>query len=120
MFAKNLKPSTSRTCESNKLQKTGGGGKGGGNIGSGEDKPWKNDYSVWVPKKARRAREIQALQLNYLQNTQPQVPTTPGTTMVTFAPGTQVMKLDSAGISNGKNNQSGGTPTIHEIMASQT
>eukprot|EP00957_Ditylum_brightwellii_P185170 14101216-Ditylum_brightwellii.AAC.1 len=40
--------------------------------------------------------------------------------MVTFAPGTQVMTLVSAGISNGENNQSGGTPMIHEIMASPT
>eukprot|EP00957_Ditylum_brightwellii_P028183 2128547-Ditylum_brightwellii.AAC.1 len=40
--------------------------------------------------------------------------------MVTFAPGTQVMTPVSAGISNGENNQSGGTPMIHEIMASQT
>eukprot|EP00957_Ditylum_brightwellii_P021987 1658391-Ditylum_brightwellii.AAC.1 len=40
--------------------------------------------------------------------------------MVTFAPGTQVMPPVLAGISNGENNQSGGTPTICEIMASQT
>eukprot|EP00957_Ditylum_brightwellii_P111451 8500814-Ditylum_brightwellii.AAC.1 len=40
--------------------------------------------------------------------------------MMTFAPGTPVMTLVSAGISNGENNQSGGTPTIHKIMASQT
>eukprot|EP00957_Ditylum_brightwellii_P075111 5707638-Ditylum_brightwellii.AAC.1 len=40
--------------------------------------------------------------------------------MVTFAPGTQVMTLVSAGISDGENNQSGGTPMIREIMASQT
>eukprot|EP00957_Ditylum_brightwellii_P120778 9212466-Ditylum_brightwellii.AAC.2 len=40
--------------------------------------------------------------------------------MVTFAPGTQVMTPVSADISNGENNQCGGTPTIHEIMASQT
>eukprot|EP00957_Ditylum_brightwellii_P084702 6440304-Ditylum_brightwellii.AAC.1 len=58
--------------------------------------------------------------MNYLQYTQPQVPTTPGTTMVTYAPGTQVMTLVLASISNGENSQSGGTPTIHEIMASQT
>eukprot|EP00957_Ditylum_brightwellii_P004375 331784-Ditylum_brightwellii.AAC.1 len=58
--------------------------------------------------------------MNSLQNNQPQVPTTPSTTMVTFTPCTQVMTPVSAGIRNGKNNQSGGTPTIYEIMASQT
>eukprot|EP00957_Ditylum_brightwellii_P113275 8637463-Ditylum_brightwellii.AAC.2 len=40
--------------------------------------------------------------------------------MVTFAPGTQVMTPVSASISNGENNQSGGTPTICEIMVSKT
>eukprot|EP00957_Ditylum_brightwellii_P016836 1268817-Ditylum_brightwellii.AAC.1 len=59
-----------------------------------------------VRAEARRARETQSLQMNFLQNTQPQVPTTLGTTMVTFAPGTQVMIPVSAGISNGENNQS--------------
>eukprot|EP00957_Ditylum_brightwellii_P028032 2116358-Ditylum_brightwellii.AAC.1 len=58
--------------------------------------------------------------MNSLQNTQPHMPTTPSTTMVTFAPGTQVMTLVSFGISNGENNQSGGAPAICEIMASQT
>eukprot|EP00957_Ditylum_brightwellii_P043911 3330478-Ditylum_brightwellii.AAC.1 len=58
--------------------------------------------------------------MNSLQNTQPQVPTIPSTTMVTFAPGTRVMTLVSAGISNGESNQSGGTPMICESMASQT
>eukprot|EP00957_Ditylum_brightwellii_P094326 7181854-Ditylum_brightwellii.AAC.1 len=72
------------------------GGKGGGYKGSGKVKPWKNDYSAWVPKnefyilsreerekqtkvraQARKARETQALQMNSLQNTQHQVPTTP-------------------------------------------
>eukprot|EP00957_Ditylum_brightwellii_P196580 14978194-Ditylum_brightwellii.AAC.1 len=57
--------------------------------------------------------------MNSLQNTQPKVPTTPGTTIVTFAPGTQAMTLVSAGISNEENNQSSKTPMIHEIMASQ-
>eukprot|EP00957_Ditylum_brightwellii_P043233 3276296-Ditylum_brightwellii.AAC.1 len=118
---------------------TWGGGKGGGDTDRGKDKPWKNDSSVWVPKnefynipreekekqikvraEAKRAREAQALQMDSLQNTQPQVPTAPGTTMVIFAPGTQVMTPVSAGISNGENNQSGWTPTICEIMASQT
>eukprot|EP00957_Ditylum_brightwellii_P181185 13801156-Ditylum_brightwellii.AAC.1 len=37
MFAENLKPSTSRTCGSNKLQKTGGSEKGGGDTGSGKE-----------------------------------------------------------------------------------
>ena len=47
-------------------------------------------------------------------------PTTPGTT-VTFVPGTQMMTPVPAGNnSNGENNQNGGTPTIREIMASQT
>eukprot|EP00957_Ditylum_brightwellii_P011899 896809-Ditylum_brightwellii.AAC.1 len=41
-FAENLKTSTSRTCESNKLQKTGGLEW----KGSGKDKPWKNDCSA--------------------------------------------------------------------------
>eukprot|EP00957_Ditylum_brightwellii_P092134 7014724-Ditylum_brightwellii.AAC.1 len=63
---------------------------------------------------AKRARKTQALQMNSLQNTQPQVPTTPSTTMVTYAPGTQVMAPVSAGISNGENSQSDGTPMIHE------
>eukprot|EP00957_Ditylum_brightwellii_P022430 1692433-Ditylum_brightwellii.AAC.1 len=54
-----------------------------------------------------------------LQYTQPQVPTNPGTTMVTYTPGTQVMTPVLAGISNGENNQSDGTPMICEIMASQ-
>eukprot|EP00957_Ditylum_brightwellii_P147466 11228940-Ditylum_brightwellii.AAC.1 len=58
--------------------------------------------------------------MNSLQNTQSQVPTTPITTMVTFVPGTQVMPLILAGVSNGENNQSGGNPMICEIMASQT
>eukprot|EP00957_Ditylum_brightwellii_P176803 13467403-Ditylum_brightwellii.AAC.1 len=73
-----------------------------------------------VRAEAKRTRKTQALQVNSLQQTQPQVPTTPGTTMVTFTPGTQVMAPVSAGISNRENNQSGVTPTIHEIMASQT
>eukprot|EP00957_Ditylum_brightwellii_P043890 3328923-Ditylum_brightwellii.AAC.1 len=58
--------------------------------------------------------------MNSLQHTQPQVSTTPGTTMVTCTPGAQVMSPVSVGISNGENNQSGGTPIIREIMASQT
>eukprot|EP00957_Ditylum_brightwellii_P093511 7121251-Ditylum_brightwellii.AAC.1 len=58
--------------------------------------------------------------MHSLQHTCPQVPTTPGTTMVTYTSGTQVMTPVSAGITNGENNQSGGTPTIHEMMASQT
>eukprot|EP00957_Ditylum_brightwellii_P013954 1052941-Ditylum_brightwellii.AAC.1 len=49
-FAENLKSSTSRTYESNKLQNTWRSGKGGGDTGSGTDKSWKNDYSAWVPK----------------------------------------------------------------------
>eukprot|EP00957_Ditylum_brightwellii_P087936 6696845-Ditylum_brightwellii.AAC.1 len=88
-FAENLKPGTSRTCESNKLQKTGGERDGG--KGSEKDKSWQNDYSAWVPKdefcklpreerekqmkvrvEAKRTRETQALQMNSLQNTQPQ------------------------------------------------
>eukprot|EP00957_Ditylum_brightwellii_P110902 8458892-Ditylum_brightwellii.AAC.1 len=67
-----------------------------------------------------KARETQALQIYFSQNTQPQGPTTPGTTMVEFAPGTQVLTPVSVGISNGENSQSGGTPTIHGIIASQT
>eukprot|EP00957_Ditylum_brightwellii_P044219 3355439-Ditylum_brightwellii.AAC.1 len=47
---KEFEDRTSRTYESNKLQKTGGGGKGGGDKGKGKDKPWKNDHSAWVPK----------------------------------------------------------------------
>eukprot|EP00957_Ditylum_brightwellii_P064301 4879378-Ditylum_brightwellii.AAC.1 len=116
-----------------------GGGKGGRDKGSGKDKHAKNDYSAWVPNdkfyklprkerekqikvrvEAKRARETQAIHVNSLQHTQPQVPTTPGTIMVTFALGTQVMKLVSADISNRENNQFGGTPIIHDIMASQT
>eukprot|EP00957_Ditylum_brightwellii_P105910 8077697-Ditylum_brightwellii.AAC.1 len=58
--------------------------------------------------------------MNSLQNTQSQVPTAPGSTMVLFALGTQVMIPISAGINNGESNQSGGTPTIREIMVSQT
>eukprot|EP00957_Ditylum_brightwellii_P200958 15318162-Ditylum_brightwellii.AAC.1 len=57
-----------------------------------------------VRAKAKRARETQSLQMNPLQNTQPQVPTTPSTTMATFVPGTEVMTLISASISNGENN----------------
>eukprot|EP00957_Ditylum_brightwellii_P073561 5589552-Ditylum_brightwellii.AAC.1 len=124
MFAENLKPGTSRTCESNKLQKIGGwGGKGDGDAGNGKDKPWKNDYSAWVPTKelyrlpregrekqtkgraeARNARETQTLQMNFLQKTQPRVPTSPSTTMVIYVPGTQVMTPVLAGISDGGNN----------------
>eukprot|EP00957_Ditylum_brightwellii_P157389 11979217-Ditylum_brightwellii.AAC.1 len=59
-----------------------------------------------VRAEAKRARETQVLQMNSLQNTQPQVFTTPSTTIVTFAPGMQVMTPVSAGISNGENNQS--------------
>eukprot|EP00957_Ditylum_brightwellii_P078090 5936857-Ditylum_brightwellii.AAC.1 len=40
--------------------------------------------------------------------------------MVTFVPGIQVMTPVSAGIINEENNQSVGTPTICEILASQT
>eukprot|EP00957_Ditylum_brightwellii_P034763 2634461-Ditylum_brightwellii.AAC.1 len=73
-----------------------------------------------VKSETKRARETQVLQMNSLQNTQSQVHTTPGTTMVTLAPATQVITPVSTGMSNGENNQSGGTPTIHEIMASHT
>eukprot|EP00957_Ditylum_brightwellii_P203821 15336374-Ditylum_brightwellii.AAC.1 len=73
-----------------------------------------------VRAEVRRARETQALRMNSLQNNQPHMPTTSSTTMVTFAPDTQVITPVSFGISNGVNNQSGGTPTICEIMASQT
>eukprot|EP00957_Ditylum_brightwellii_P029491 2229061-Ditylum_brightwellii.AAC.1 len=61
-----------------------------------------------VRTKAKRTRETEALQMNCLQNTQPQVPTTQGTTMVTFSAGTHVMTPASADISNGEKNQSGG------------
>eukprot|EP00957_Ditylum_brightwellii_P191090 14549888-Ditylum_brightwellii.AAC.1 len=78
------------------------------------------EKQIKVRAEAKRARETQVLQMNSLKHTQPQVPVTPGITMVTYTPGTQVMTLVSASISNGENDQSGGTPTICEIMASQT
>eukprot|EP00957_Ditylum_brightwellii_P132488 10103317-Ditylum_brightwellii.AAC.1 len=48
------------------------------------------------------------------------MPTAPGTTMLMYTPDTQVMIPISTGIGNKENNQSGRTPIIHEIMASQT
>eukprot|EP00957_Ditylum_brightwellii_P129722 9895612-Ditylum_brightwellii.AAC.1 len=138
-FTENLKPSTSRTCKSNKLQKTGEVRKEVEIQAVGKINPERmttvhgfprmsfyklpreeREKQIKVRAEAKRARETQALQMNFLQNTQPQMPTTPSTTMLTFAPGTQVMTLVSAGISNEENNQSGGTPTVCGIMASQT
>ena len=138
--AENLKSNTSRTRENNKSERSGGRNNEDNNNGNGGEKSWKKDFSAWVPihefKKlskeekdkrtkaraaAKRAREAQARHVNALQAPTESQVTPPCNTMVPYESGAQMMMPVQAGNSNYREStHSGESPTIREIMKSQT